>query len=144
MTAVGGQSDLVLRDGKTAEFLDGLARGELLMRECGNCGVVSEPSALTCSACGNGGLQWSRAGRQGQVVSWAVAHERTCDGGTERVVLVIAQLAAGPWLWSRLVGADASEVAIGAQLILEFAAHASGETIPVFRLASSAAQPAIG
>lgn len=73
-------------------------------------------------------------------MSWAVAHERRPGGETEQVVLVIAQLAAGPWLWSRVVGAGASDVTIGTQLVVEFAAHSSGETIPVFRLASEEAE----
>ena len=42
----------VQRDGNTAAFLDGTARGEFLLRRCRRCGNVGGPQEAQCGQCG--------------------------------------------------------------------------------------------
>jgi uncharacterized OB-fold protein len=129
----------VRRSAQTAEFFDWTARGELPIRRCVACGRYWEPRVTTCGSCGAGPLETVAARGPARVVSWAVIHEAAPDGTTTPVILVIAQLAEGPWWWSRVRSADPAELACGTELILECAAHPEAESIPVFRLAPTQA-----
>lgn len=120
------------RDATTAEFLDGAARGELLLRRCTS-GHHSEPDAQACTACGSSELSWVAAGGGARLVSWAVKPPRTPTD--EPVVLVIAELDEGPWWWSRLLGAAPGTLVADARLRVDTArATAQDEALPVFRL----------
>lgn len=124
----------VERDAASAGFLDGTARGEFLLRRCERCATVSEPSSQQCPACSSTELAWTPASGAASVVSWAVAHGRSVDGEAPPVtVLVIAELAEGPWWWSQLLDADPADVEIGMPLRIDFVARAGSETVPVFR-----------
>ena len=58
----------VRRDAATAEFFDGTARGQFLLRHCTDCGELAEPDAAGCPNCESEQLDWLPAvGR--------------CDGG---------------------------------------------------------------
>jgi hypothetical protein len=64
------------------------------------------------------------------VVSWTIVHRR----GQPLSVVVLAELAEGPWWWSHLVG-DHDAIIEGADLTIEFQrADPDSESVPVFRL----------
>ena len=65
------------RDADTAPFLDGTARGELLLRRCPT-GHWSEPSASTCTACGSVELSWASSfpRRSSEAPRWSEPPER--------------------------------------------------------------------
>ena len=48
----------VRRDGNTAPFLDGAARGEFLLRRCRVCSNVGAPQEGQCPACGSSETEW--------------------------------------------------------------------------------------
>jgi uncharacterized OB-fold protein len=124
----------VLRDLLTAEFFDGTARGEFLLRRCVN-GHFSEPKAQQCSTCGSTELSWYPAAGQGRVISFAVAHNRVSGGQISLAILVIVEFDEGPWWWSQVVGAAADEVAVGSRVQVGFERYDElHELVPVFTL----------
>jgi uncharacterized OB-fold protein len=120
--AVGLRSGLSLgavrRDQACAAFLDGTAERLFLLRRCAACAATSEPQTLRCPACGSIAPPGPRA-----------------EPGTAPVVLVIAELAEGPWWWSQLVDVRPQDLAEGLPLRLDFSPSEDGESVPVFRAA---------
>jgi uncharacterized protein len=121
------------RDAVTAEFFDGAAAGQFLLRGC-PAGHFSEPSSAACTTCASTDLRWTAAAGGATLVSWAVVWERA-TGAAEpnRTVLVIGEFDEGPWWWSQLVDADPASLAVGQRLRVDFRrADALHEAVPVF------------
>jgi uncharacterized OB-fold protein len=138
--AVGLRSGLSLgavrRDQACAAFLDGTAERLFLLRRCAACAATSEPQTLRCPACGSDDLAWQPAEGSARLVSWAIAPPGPrAEPGTAPVVLVIAELAEGPWWWSQLVDVRPQDLAEGLPLRLDFSPSEDGESVPVFRAA---------
>jgi uncharacterized protein len=138
--AAGPRSGLSLgavrRDDACAAFLDGAAERIFLFRRCTACAAASEPQTLRCPACGSGDLAWQRAEGSARLVSWSIAYPGPrAEPGTAPVVLVIAELAEGPWWWSQLVDVRPGDLAEGLPLRIDFSPSADGESVPVFRAA---------
>jgi len=125
----------VTRDDITAEFFEGTAKGEFLLRRCPR-GHFGEPSVRQCPVCGATELSWSPAAGSGTIVSFAVAHGRqTSERDAVRVVLAAVELEEGPWWYSQVVDADPEVVAIGARVNVEFRrVDDTHEAVPVFTL----------
>lgn len=118
----------VTRDAASAPFYDGTARGELLLRRCESCGLLSAPRVETCSSCGSTGLGWAPAQGAGTLVTWTVVH-----GGDTRVVAGLVELAEGPWLHARIVGIAPEDVTARLPLVVDFDRGEGSEAVPVFR-----------
>ena len=130
----------VTRDAATAEFFDGTAAGQFLLRHCRACGALSAPQAAQCENCSSTALGWRPASADAILISWTVAHSKPdVSGETSRTVLGLAELAEGPWWWSQIVAADPAELRTGAPLRIVFERHgAQHEAVPVFALAGGA------
>ena len=127
----------VQRDEATAEFFDGAAAGQFLLRQCA-AGHFSEPAAAACTTCGRAELDWVPAAGGATLVSWAVSHGRPAgDEPPLSTVLVIGQLDEGPWWWAQLDDPDGgATLAAGQRLRIEFRrADGEYEPVPVFVLA---------
>ena len=126
----------VQRDQATAEFFDGAAAGQFLLRRCPS-GHFSEPQAAQCTACASTELAYAAASGGATLVSWAVVAGRGADGGKARpTVLVIAEFDEGPWWWSQLEDADPGALAVGQRLTVAFRRPDSEhEPVPLFVLA---------
>ncbi|MGH3303157.1 MAG: Zn-ribbon domain-containing OB-fold protein [Streptosporangiaceae bacterium] len=126
----------VARDAATAEFFGGTAAGQFLLRRC-QAGHFSEPPAALCTTCASTDLGWAPATGGATLVSWTVVWGRPSgDTEPERSILVIGELAEGPWWWSQLVDADPASLAAGQRLRIEFRRAADEhEAVPVFVLA---------
>jgi uncharacterized protein len=125
----------VQRDEATAEFFDGAAAGQFLLRQCAE-GHFSEPAAAACTTCGRTELDCVPAAGGATLVSWAVSYGRPAgDEPAPRTVLAIGELDEGPWWWAQLEDAD-DGLAAGQRLRLEFRrAGDEYEAVPVFVLA---------
>jgi len=121
------------RDVATAEFFDGTAAGQFLLRRCPD-QHYSEPAASQCTACGRTDLEWVAASGGASLVSWTVTWSRPEPGSDPApTLLVIAELDEGPWWWSQLVGESPDAVAVGQRLRIEFQRpSAEYEAVPVF------------
>ena len=124
----------VTRDAATAEFFDGTAAGQFLLRHCTDCGALSTPQAAQCERCCSTALDWRPASGDAILVSWTVAHGRPDASGTaSRTILGIAELAEGPWWWSQIADADPAQLRVGTPLRIIFRRHdAQHEAVPVF------------
>jgi uncharacterized OB-fold protein len=124
----------VSRDAATAEFFDGTAAGDFLLRHCTACDALSTPQAAQCERCCSTALDWRPASGDATLVSWTVAHGRPDASGTaSRTILGIAELAEGPWWWSQIVDADPARLRVGTPLRISFRRYdAQHEAVPVF------------
>jgi len=126
----------VRRDAETAEFFDGTARGEFLLRRCADCGTLGEPDIRRCRGCESVRLGWAPAAGGASVVSWAVVNGRVgTDGPAARTVVAIAELDEGPWWWGQVLDADPVTIAAGQRLTISFEPAEGQEVVPAFRLA---------
>lgn len=137
----------VIRDAATAEFFDGTAAGQFLLRHCLTCDALSAPQAAQCERCESTALDWRPAAGDATLVAWTVAH-RKAAGGEALDVLCIAQLTEGPWWWSRIEDTEGESTGVkstgvkstapeglrpGMALRIEFRRHsADAEAVPVF------------
>lgn len=116
----------VIRDDDSAEFFDGTARGDLMIKQCGTCGHHLRPDAIACSKCHGAALSWTDSSGRGSLVSWIVVH------GDDASVVGLVELEEGPWLHARLVDVDTTTLSVGDAFEVDFE-PAGTETIPVFR-----------
>ncbi len=127
----------IQRDAASAEFFDGTARGELLVRRCAACDHHDAPQSLSCARCGSDDLTWTPARGTGTIASWTVLHGRPRDGEpVPRNVAAIVELDEGPWLHARIIGAKPEAIATGHRVAVDFVCPEGGEAVPVFRLAA--------
>jgi uncharacterized protein len=128
----------VLRDDDTAEFFEGTAKGQFLLRRCPN-GHISEPAVAQCTKCASTDLSWTPAIGTGTVVSFAVVHRRaSADRPAARIVLAVVEMEEGPWWCSQITEAKPEDVNIGARVKVQFLrSDDEHEAVPVFVLAST-------
>jgi uncharacterized OB-fold protein len=117
----------VIRDDDSAEFFDGTARGELMIKRCDTCGHHLRPDSIACSICHGDALSWTDACGRGSVVSWIVVH-----GSESETTVGLVELDEGPWLHARLVGVDTKTLSVGDAVEVDFE-PAGAEAVPVFR-----------
>jgi hypothetical protein len=118
----------VLRDDDSAEFFDGTARGDLMIKQCDICGHCLRPDAIACSQCHGATLSWTTSSGRGSLVSWIVVH------GNEPSVVGLVEVEEGPWFHARLVDGDTAALSVGDAFEVDFE-QAGAERIPVFRRA---------
>jgi uncharacterized OB-fold protein len=131
----------ITRDDDTADFFQGTARGQFLLRRCLN-GHKSEPGVEQCPVCSSTELSWTPAAGRGTIISFATTHERPY-GATpaKQTLLAIVELEEGPWWYSQVIDARSEDVVVGAKVEIQFCrADNASEAIPVFVL-SRAVQP---
>jgi uncharacterized OB-fold protein len=122
----------VSRDATTAEFFDGTAAGQFLLRHCTACDALCAPQAAQCERCCSTALDWRPASGAAVLVSWTIAHGRPDPSGTIVTVLGIAELAEGPWWWSQIVDANPARLCVGMPLTISFRRYdARHEAVPV-------------
>ncbi len=129
------------RDEASAAFFDGTRKGVLLIRRCSTCGAQWAPQVTQCARCFAEELDWSPAAGIATLVSWSVPRDRD---GAVLAIAGLVELAEGPWLRGRIVGATPDQLAVGMRLIVRFrrsdGSDASrpvdeepdGEIVPVF------------
>lgn len=123
----------VRRDAASAEFFDGTARGEFLLVRDTVTGELLDPR--TDTVFDRARFERVPASGKAMVVSWSVPHARKPDGGTQRSVVGIVELAEGPWWWTELRGFDPDDDLTAAAVEVRFEKSGDGEadeTIPYF------------
>jgi uncharacterized OB-fold protein len=126
----------IQRDDATSDFLDGTRRGEFLLVQDTKTGEMLPPQFDIASDPG----RYTRvpAAGTGQVVSWAVVHQRGADGSVTRLPVGIVQLDEGPWWWTSFPAADPDADLFGARVRVAYETLGDGdaaEAIPYFVLA---------
>jgi len=115
-------------------FWEACERREFWLQHCSACDAWQYYPRSMCSHCWApaSALKWRRPSGAGVLESFTVVH-RGSGAFAEYAPYVVAlvRLAEGPVLMTNVVG-DGDDVAIGAEVQLEFAERA-GRTVPVFR-----------
>jgi uncharacterized OB-fold protein len=124
---------VVRRDGRTDAFFDAAAANRLMIKRCAECRHWAAPDASDCTGCGGAELTWAEASGDATLVSWAVAHGKP-GAASASAVLALVELAEGPWLHTRLDGADPAGLDAGLPLRAHFEHPAEGESVLVFRV----------
>ncbi|MDF9746201.1 Zn-ribbon domain-containing OB-fold protein [Natrinema salsiterrestre] len=118
---------------ETERYWTAAAQGELLVRECQECGFVYHYPRSLCPDCFSEDVEWRESSGRGEVYSYSTA--RTMSGWPEDdlpLVLAYVELEEGPRLMTN-VDADPSAVEIGTRVAVEFRDVDDSEiAVPVF------------
>lgn len=132
-------------DADSAALWAGLARGELLLQHCLDCGAVHYYQQAVCRRCLSERLEHRVASGRGTVYSYSVVHRAPGpafrDDAPYAVLLV--ELEEGPRMISSLVEADPASVAIGMAVELVCERVSDEVVLPRFRPAGAAAAAAL-
>ncbi|MEV5531668.1 bifunctional MaoC family dehydratase N-terminal/OB-fold nucleic acid binding domain-containing protein [Streptomyces prunicolor] len=103
-----------------AGFWEGVARHQLLIQRCTDCGTLRHPWLPGCNACG--GLDWDtvEASGEGTVYSYVVMHHPSFPAFDPPYAVGLIELAEGVRIVSNVVGVPYDKVRIGLPVRLEF------------------------
>jgi hypothetical protein len=116
-------------------FWDGARAGRLVMQQCAQCGHIRYPIQALCPKCLNDKCTWAQLSGHGTVFAIVVYHQAFNKAWAADVPynVVIVQLDEGPRMFSNVVGAVNSEVAVGDRLAVLFEPIADDLVVPRFR-----------
>ena len=118
---------------ETERYWAAAASGELLVRECLDCGLVYHYPRSLCPDCFSENVEWREASGRGEVYSYSIA--RAMSGWPEAdlpLALAYVELDDGPRLMTN-VDADPDDVEIGTRVDVRFVdTDSSDVAIPVF------------
>lgn len=120
-----------------AWWWDAIARGELLIQRCRDCGVLRHPPRPMCGACQSVAWDSVRAAGGGTVYSHTVLHHPKFPGYDYPLVCAVIELDEGTRIVSNLVGCDPAAVRIGMRVALSLEAVDETMTLPLFRPAKA-------
>jgi uncharacterized OB-fold protein len=118
-------------------YWEAAADGELLLCECGNCGLVYFYPRAFCPDCFSDDIDWIAAEGTGTVYTYSVAEQ--IEGWPEETlphVVAYVELDEGPRIVTNLVDCDPDDVEVGDPVTVRFEESADGDiAIPLFTLA---------
>ncbi len=118
---------------ETAGFWTGVARGELLVKQCSACLRHHHPRRMHCPDCGEAGLRWQRAVGTVRIYSFSEVYAATGvfrQSGPYTVGIV--GLDEGPHLFGRIDATQQIPIAIDGRVRTEFRMLEQGYLLPVF------------
>jgi uncharacterized protein len=129
------QKPLPRIDEESRGYWEALARHELYVQRCRDCGTVRFPPRAVCTSCMSSATEWLRCSGRGTVYSFTVTHQNQAPGFREELpyVLAIVELAEGPRVMTNLVGGAPDAVRIGMAVEVVFDDVVPGTTLAKFR-----------
>ncbi|MCC6640551.1 MAG: OB-fold domain-containing protein [Deltaproteobacteria bacterium] len=120
----------------------GVARGDLLIQRCAECGTLRHPPRPMCGACQS--LRWDSvaASGRGVVYSHVVMHHPPIPGYGFPLAVALVELEEGTRIVSNVVGCAPDAVRIGMPVQLEMQDVDEELRLPLFRPVSGAAEEA--
>lgn len=119
-------------------FWAGLARRELVILSCVDCGYLVHPPSAGCSRCASTNLEPRVVPGNGRIYSYSVVSRRFVRGVEPPYALAIVELDAQPDL--RLVTTidvdDVTEMAVGLPVVPHFVDIAPEKTLLFYRVSS--------
>ncbi|GHD91557.1 DNA-binding protein [Streptomyces naganishii JCM 4654] len=137
--------DLPEPDAFTRAYWDATAKGRLLVRRCGACGLAHHPPREFCPYCWSEDVTWEPASGRAALYTWSVVHRNDLPPFSARTpyVAAVVELPEGPRMMTEVVGAGDGGGGLWAGMDLEVAFRAVGERrehgergeymVPVFR-----------
>lgn len=128
---------LPVSDGDSAEFWEGLNRGEFLLQHCGDCGDVQYYQQSMCRACLSENITRKSASGKGIIYTYSVVHRAPGPAFKADVpyAVLMVELDEGPRMISRLVESDLSQIDFDMPVEWVGVEVAEGVTLPCFRFA---------
>ena len=122
-------------DEESRGWWEALARHELYLQRCRDCGRRRLPPRALCPACLSAAVEWVRAAGRGTVYTFTVTYQNQAPGFREALpyVLAIVELAEGPRLMTNIVGCAPDAVRIGMPVEVVFTDVTPEITLPLFR-----------
>jgi uncharacterized OB-fold protein len=119
-------------------FYDALARHELRLQRCDQCGLLRYPIASICPSCLSGDTSWELLSGDATVYSSVVFHQVYDQAFADHVPynVAIIELAEGPRMISNVVGVPPSEVRVGDAVTFIATEIGDGTYLPQFVRAS--------
>jgi uncharacterized OB-fold protein len=120
-------------DEETRGYWEALARHELYVQRCRDCGTTRFYPRAVCPKCLSSATEWLRASGRGTV--YTVTHQSQAPGFREELPYVLAyvELAEGPRLMTNIVGCAPDAVRIGMPVEVVFEDVTPEITLPKFR-----------
>jgi uncharacterized OB-fold protein len=122
-------------DEETRGYWEALARHELYVQRCRDCGTTRFYPRAVCPKCLSSATEWLRASGRGTVYTFTVTHQSQAPGFREELPYVLAyvELAEGPRLMTNIVGCAPDAVRIGMPVEVVFEDVTPEITLPKFR-----------
>jgi uncharacterized protein len=116
-----------------AWWWEAIARGELVIQRCKDCGVLRHPPRPMCGKCQS--TQWDSiaASGKGTVYSYVVVHHPQFPGFDYPSVAAVIELAEGTRIVSNVVGVDPTAVRVGLPVQVSIEAVDDTLKLPLFR-----------
>ena len=136
---MSGPKPLPLIDDDTRAYWAGLARGELLLQHCRDCGHVQFYQRALCGRCLGAGVEHRPASGRGSVYSFSTVHRAPSPEFKDDVpyTVVLVELAEGPRMISTLVDTPPEAVRIGQPVEIVYDRVSPEVTLPRFRRAAT-------
>ncbi|WP_433244461.1 bifunctional MaoC family dehydratase N-terminal/OB-fold nucleic acid binding domain-containing protein [Streptosporangium sp. CA-135522] len=100
----------------TAFFWEGVAKGELRIQKCADCGELRHPPGPVCPSCRSVERTHVVAGGEGEIYSYVVHHNPPVPGLNTPFVVAVVQLPEGVRIVGNVVDCLSGEVGIGMPL----------------------------
>jgi uncharacterized OB-fold protein len=111
-------------EGLNGEFYSYLARDELRLQRCSECGTWRHPPRVRCAHCGSHAVTWEPATGRGRVYSWTVTHRAVDPAFSPPYAILVVELEEGPRVVGNLRGLEPSELVLDLPVVVEIE-HAS-------------------
>lgn len=119
----------------SAPFWAGCRKGELLIQQCQDCGVLNFYPKLYCAGCLSSNLEWVKASGRGKVYSYMTVYAFQPTEFAEDVpyVVAIVELDEGVRMMSNIVGCIPDEVHCDMNVEVVFEKATEEFTLPKFK-----------
>ncbi|MEU4565434.1 MaoC family dehydratase N-terminal domain-containing protein [Micromonospora sp. NPDC023956] len=129
----------VLRD--NAFWFEAAAQRRLVIQACTDCGTLRHPPGPACPSCHSYAWHEVEASGRGTVHSYVVSHHPKAAGYDYPLTVLLVDLEEGTRLVADFAG-DAAEVEIGMPVQVDWLDYGEHLTLPRFRAAPCASEPA--
>ncbi|WP_406312298.1 OB-fold domain-containing protein [Streptosporangium sp. NBC_01639] len=100
----------------TAFFWEGVAKGELRIQRCADCGELRHPPGPVCPSCRSANRTYVVSGGEGELYSYVVHHNPPVPGLKAPFVVAVVELPEGVRIVGGVVDCPLEEVGIGMPL----------------------------
>lgn len=120
---------------ETERFWNATLEGELLLRECGECGRLYHYPRKHCPDCASSNTEWTASSGRGTVYSFTVSHQAGDEyGDATPFVLAYVELEEGPRIMTNIVNCEPDSVSIGQSVSVVFHDTGGEAALPRFEL----------
>ena len=126
-------------DQMLAGYWEAVARGELVVQECGSCAAPQWPPRAGCGKCGLSDLGWRRVAGTGTLFTWTTVHHTTIGYYRPMTPFALAAVELDDVpvrMLGRVRGTDPDRLTIGMPVQVAFERVSDGVRLPVWEARS--------